>query len=184
MRLALVISVSTMNSLSDFQLRSFNEENDLPKIGQITELLHEAYRPLAERGMRYLATHQPPEKTLERLKSGESYLAFSNNQLIGTVTLYSTKTDDLCVYYNKAGVYSFGQFAIHPSMQGHGLGSKMMDFLEQRAKENGASELALDTSERADHLIQMYSKRGYRIVDSVQWNETNYRSVIMSKVLI
>ncbi|WP_312116724.1 hypothetical protein [Brevibacillus reuszeri] len=42
---------------------------------------------------------------------------------------------------------------------------------------------SLDTAEGAHHLIRYYSARGYRHVDYVQWNETNYRSVLMSKKL-
>lgn len=41
---------------------------------EITALLHRSYAPLAEKGMRYLASHQNSEKTLERLREGESYL--------------------------------------------------------------------------------------------------------------
>ncbi|CAN5595724.1 hypothetical protein BH10BDE1_BH10BDE1_31540 [soil metagenome] len=58
----------------------------------LTAMLHEAYAPLAARGMRYLATHQPAEKNLERLCDGESFHALHNNELIGTVTLYREKT--------------------------------------------------------------------------------------------
>jgi hypothetical protein len=47
----------------------------------------------------------------------------------------------------------------------------------------GFSEIALDTSERAHHLIQMYEKRGYRFVEYFQWEVTNYRSVVLSKKL-
>ncbi len=43
--------------------------------------------------------------------------------------------------------------------------------------------LDLNYIESADHLIKMYSKRGYKIVATTCWNETNYQSVIMSKDL-
>jgi GNAT superfamily N-acetyltransferase len=59
----------------------------------------------------------------------------------------------------------------------------MMSMIEERAKELGAHEIALDTSEHADDLIKMYEKRGYKHVSHVQWGETNYRSVVLSKVL-
>ena len=149
----------------------------------LTYLLHQAYAPLAARGMRYLATHQPPEKTLERLQEGESYLAFLNGEVIGTVSLYEEDQSSECEYYRQNGVFSFGQFAIKPGLQGQGLGSSMMNMLEARAKELGAKELALDTSEHADHLIKMYSRRGYQHVAYTQWSVVNYRSVILSKVL-
>lgn len=55
--------------------------------------------------------------------------------------------------------------------------------VEELAVQDGAAELALDTAEGAHHLIRYYSARGYRFVDYVQWNDTNYRSVLMSKRL-
>ncbi len=58
-----------------------------------------------------------------------------------------------------------------------------MDVAEGRAREWGARLIAIDTSEHATDLITLYSKRGYKIVDSVSWPETNYRSVILAKAL-
>jgi peroxiredoxin/GNAT superfamily N-acetyltransferase len=169
--------------ISDLKIVKFNSTEHSELIEPLTALLHAAYAPLAARGMRYLATHQPPQKTLERLNEGESYLAFEADQLIGTVTLYREKLSSSCEYYRRAGVFSFGQFAIKPEFQGRGFGSMMMTMLEDRARELGAVELALDTSEHADDLIRLYEKRGYRQVAFAQWDVTNYRSVIMSKVL-
>lgn len=153
-------------------------------VPELTALLHRAYGPLAERGMKYLASHQPPEKTLERLSEGESYIQFVGNKVTGTISLVPTKEKSDCEYYMRPGVYSFHQFAIDPKLQGHGLGSKLMDLIEKRAAELGANELALDTSEHADHLIDMYKKRGYEFVQHVRWSAVNYRSVVMSKTLV
>ena len=172
-----------MNFGNDITLDLFDEARHSHVIDALTELLHSAYAPLAAKGMRYLATHQPPSKTLQRLKEGESYLLFIREEIIGTVTLHREKIVSNCEYYKQNGIYSFGQFAVHPSEQGKGHGAKIMDFLEKRAKALGAIELALDTSEHAEQLITMYEKRGYKIVSYAQWDETNYRSVIMSKTL-
>lgn len=147
-----------------FRIVRFDVQIHLNLIETMTFLLHEAYAPLALRGMKYLATHQPAEATLKRLEDGEAYLGFLNKELIGTVTLYSEKVTSACEYYKKTGVFSFGQFAVKLNHQGFGYGSLMMDFIENRAKELGALELALDTSEHADDLIRMYEKRGYRFV--------------------
>lgn len=172
-----------VNIEGKFSVDRFVLETHYAELDPLTDLLHEAYAPLAAKGMRYLATHQPASKTLERLEEGESYLAFIDNHLIGTVTLYREKVSSSCEYYRKQGVFSFGQFAIKPQFQGKGFGSALMDMLELRATELGASELALDTSEHAENLIQMYMKRGYVQVAFTQWDVTNYRSVIMSKHL-
>lgn len=172
-----------MDAHAQPNFKRFSLEDHSFLVEPLTELLHEAYAPLAAQGMKYLATHQPPSTTLERLLDGESFLLFLEVDLIGTVTLNTDLASSPCEYYRKPGVVTFGQFAIHPAFQGRGFGAKIMDMLEARAKEIGATEMALDTSEHAHHLIKMYEKRGYRIVSHTQWDVTNYRSVIMSKVL-
>ena len=59
-----------------------------------------------------------------------------------------------------------------------------MDFVEQRAADLGATEIALDTAEPAAHLIAFYEARGYRLVGHKQRRHTNYRSAILSKAII
>lgn len=161
---------------------SYSEQYE-GRVDEITFLLHQSYAPLAEKGMRYLASHQSSEKTLQRLREGESYLYVLEEKIVATITLRPSQKNSRCDWYNKAGVFSFGQFAVKPDLQGHGIGSKMMDFIEARAAELGADEIALDTSEHAHHLIEMYKKRNYRIVQNVNWDVTNYLSVVMSKKL-
>ncbi len=58
-----------------------------------------------------------------------------------------------------------------------------MKLAEDRAVASGATELAIDISEGAAHLISWYSRRGYRLVDYAQWEGKTYRSVILSKAL-
>jgi ribosomal protein S18 acetylase RimI-like enzyme len=86
-------------------------------------------------------------------------------------------------WYARPGVALCGQFAVAPELQRRGHGSKLMDFVERRAAAIGASELALDTSERADHLIRFYTNRGYRFVEYIQHEGETYRSAIFSKTL-
>ena len=59
----------------------------------------------------------------------------------------------------------------------------MMDHIEAGSRDLGYTELALDTSEKAKRLIELYTRRGYRLVDHHQWPEKSYRSVILSKSL-
>ena len=54
---------------------------------------------------------------------------------------------------------------------------------ERWAAESGFTELAMDTAEQATHLIELYTRLGYRPVGWVQWQGKVYRSVILSKQL-
>jgi len=166
-----------------FEILKFDEAKHCDLIEPLTDLLHAAYRPLAEKGMRYLATHQPPETTLKRLKKGDSFLGFTEGELVSTIIVVKDDPNEPCGWYQNPEVYFFTQFAVKPKYQGLGLGKKLMDFVEEYATSDGAKEMALDTSEYAHHLISIYKKRGYRFVEYAQWSVTNYRSVILSKSL-
>lgn len=150
---------------------------------ELTELLHAAYKPLGEMGLRFFATHQTVEQTRDRVESGECFVAELGGKVVGTITLYTDPYNDSPDWYRRHDVGWFGQFAVEPSQQRTGIGKKMIEFIEQRARERGLAEIALDTSEKAVHLIEYYQKKGWRIVDETQWDVTNYRSLILSKAL-
>ncbi|MEO6694581.1 MAG: GNAT family N-acetyltransferase [Ignavibacteria bacterium] len=166
------------NGNEEFTIRQLKVDDP---VNEITDLLHRAYKQLGDLGFRYLATHQDDVETQRRLDNGTSYLALHKEKIIATITLYSNKSDNNSEFYKRKGVVHFGQFGIDPQYQKKGIGKILMDMIEIKARDSGASEIALDTAEGADHLIKFYEKRGYEIIEYVQWEVTNYRSVIMSK---
>ncbi|CAN5406331.1 hypothetical protein BH10BAC6_BH10BAC6_18190 [soil metagenome] len=96
-------------------------------VEQITEMLHRAYAELAAMGFRFLATHQSAETTRSRLNGDMSFVAVLDNVIVGTISIYSTPYEDVCLHYRKPGVARFGQFGIEPHLQHCGLGTRMMD---------------------------------------------------------
>lgn len=165
----------------DFQIRRFDEEKD--SVTELTGLLHRAYKRLADMGLNFVATYQGDEETKKRISKGECFVTTLNDTVIGTVTLYKDRRKSSCKWYANDGVSYFGQFAVEPEYQNLGIGSRIMEFIEAYAKESGLRELALDTSEKAQHLIDYYDKRGYRFIQHHEWDRVNYRSVVMSKTL-
>ncbi|MBC8366212.1 GNAT family N-acetyltransferase [bacterium] len=150
-------------------------------MAELTSLLNRAYAGLAEMGFRYVATWQDEAITRRRVGRGECLVAELDGRLVGTLLLeYPAKGAE---YYERAGVAKLQQFGLEPEYQGKGIGRRMLTQAEQRARELGATELALDTAEGAEHLIRMYERWGYRLVAETDWDVTNYRSVIMSKEL-
>ena len=151
---------------------------------QLTALLHRAYAPLLAAGMRYHASHQPPAVTRERALSGHGFILERAGEVVGTLSVYGAPQGQSgCAYYDRPGVWHMGQFAVDPTLQSGGWGGRLLDHIEQFARDAGAAELALDTSEHAAHLIAWYQRRGYVQVDTTQWGHTNYLSVVMSRRL-
>ena len=161
-------------------IRPFSPEDS---IADLTTLLHRAYKPLLEMGLRYLATHQSEDVTRARVAKRKCFLAVSGDRVVGTVSYGFPDPWPGVSWFSRPGVASVGQFAVEPELQRNGIGGSLLSFVEDFARREGAEELSLNTAEAAHHLIAYYAKRGYRIVDTTDATMPNYRSVIMSKRL-
>ena len=158
-------------------------END--SITELTELLHRSYKVLLDSGWKHVAGWQDEEMTGHHISKGECFVAVSDGKIIGTILLYGDFSDkgDVPELYKRKDVRVFGKFAVEPEFQKLGIGSRLMDFIENHAREMGINEIALDTSEETTDLINFYKKRGYRFICHHQWAITNFQSVVMSKKL-
>jgi ribosomal protein S18 acetylase RimI-like enzyme len=172
-------------SLDDGEHIEFRLLSNNDSIEELTQLLHGSYKVLADMGLNYVAAAQDNSITLNRTRNAyKCYIGIYKRKIASTISLYSPKPSDKSNWYSKDFVAKIGQFAVAPELQKYGIGSKMMDIAEEEAgRLNNVRELALDTAETAYHLIDFYKKRGYRYVETVQWDETNYKSVVLSKSL-
>jgi ribosomal protein S18 acetylase RimI-like enzyme len=134
-------------------------------------------------GLNFLATHQNVATTRRRVMRGECFVGTIDDKIITTITFYMPVPSKIVSWYNRPEVGKIGQLAVEPEYQRQKVASAMMKFIEAHAKRRGVAELGLDTSEKATHLIEWYTRLGYRFIEFAQWEVTNYRSVIMSKKL-
>ncbi len=135
-------------------------------------------------GLNYTAVDQSPAVTAQRLRGGNCFVVAAGNKLMGTILVQPTYAENECEYFTRSGVAAAHQFAVDPEYQGQGIGRMLLEHAELWAKENGFAELAMDTAEPATHLIELYSRLGYRHVGWVQWTGKVYRSVVLSKQLV
>ena len=161
-------------------IRAWTASDDM---SALTALLHLAYKPLLDSGLQYLTGRQDDDTTARRIGGGRLCWVIDEPQLLATVTLSPPHLVQGCPWYDRGDVASVGQLAVHPDWQSAGLGRALMAHAEEAAAAVGAAELAIDTSEQAQHLIRWYGKLGYRLVGHADWDVTNYRSVVMSKTL-
>jgi ribosomal protein S18 acetylase RimI-like enzyme len=159
-------------------------------ISEITALLHRAYAGQMAMGLQPLAGRQDDAVTKKRCGSGECYLAVtksagsrSKEKIVGIILFHEMEDETSPPWFRNKFVDSFSQFAVDPDMQGHGIGQMLLDTVERRAAECGATEIACSMADPDEGLKKFYLKRGYRIVEYWQWAYTNYRSAILSKSL-
>ena len=152
-------------------------------IVDLTALLHAAYAQLGGMGFNYTAVDQTEDVTRQRVSRGLCLVATDNGALVGTIMFHAPGQSAGCSCYERLDVATIGQFGVLPGLQGAGTGTRLLREAETLAIASGATELALDTSEGADHLIGWYEREGFRFVEHAQWPGKTYRSVIMSKLL-
>ncbi len=148
----------------------------------ITDVLNRAYKPLGDMGLRYVATWQTPDITLERVSRGTAFVAVEDGRFVGTISLYPPSLDAGCDLY--CAEWHFGQFGVDPELQCKGIGKALYEATENEARNKGAITLALDTAKPAAHLIALYKRWGFEVVGEADWRpHTNYLSVLMAKTL-
>ncbi len=72
--------------------------------------------------------------------------------------------------------------AVDPAQQAAGIGSKLLAFAEQVARDKGHSSIQLYTNELMHENIEYYSRKGYHITAKIY--EKGYNRIYMTKRLI
>ncbi|HLO99324.1 MAG TPA: GNAT family N-acetyltransferase [Fimbriimonas sp.] len=152
-------------------------------IDAITELLHRAYRRNAEQNLHFVATHQDSTVTKERLARGATFVAESEGQIVGTITV-SWVTEPMGEFQPTIPTMSFNQFAVDPSRQGEKIGDRLLNQAEEQARTMGVQQICCDTAQPASGLIRYYQSHGYEVVGEVDWRpHVNYLSYVLVKAL-
>ena len=161
-------------------VREFSPDDSLQAL---TDMLHRAYSALGKMGLNYTAVDQSVEITADRIRYGHCFVTIEGMTLVGTITVNPTHQQSDCAHFRASGVASANQLAVEPALQSRGIGSALLHHAESWAFAQGFKELALDTAEPAVYLVEFYRRRGYRLVERVQWPGKTYRSVVLSKVV-
>ena len=162
------------------RVRTFEESDS---IHDLTALLHRAYAQLGSMGLNYTAVDQTAEVTAKRIQGGQCFVVANGSTLVGTIVVQPTYEKNECEYFMRPQVAAAHQFAVDPGHQGKGMGRMLLEHAEKWAAQSGFNELAIDTAEQATHLVELYSRLGYRHVSWGQWPGKVYRSVVLSKSL-
>lgn len=87
------------------------------------------------------------------IERGDVYLALDGEEIVGVA---ATERRDEGIYIDRLGVA--------PTRQGTGLGSFLLERIEQIAQSSGLKGLSLETAEMAEGNIRLYRRHGFEIV--------------------
>jgi predicted N-acetyltransferase YhbS len=165
---------------SDIIIRPLTPEDD---VEHLTDLLHRAYAPLAEAGMRFLAFDQTVEETRQRVRNGRCLVAEREGVIVGTILLVYPPGSVKHPILGRPDVMEFGQFAVAPLLQRRGIGAQLVASVEAIARLEHAARLVLVTAEPALALRNYYQNLGFHIIAFAEWPGTNCFKVVMEKAL-
>ncbi len=110
----------------------------------------------------------------EDIKNGELYVARADDKIVGIITLNRESEPD---YQNAHWEYTGPDYrVVHrlcvlPSMQGQGVGGRMMQMAEEMLYKSGVKSIRLDAFSRNPHSLRLYAKLGYRIAGEAVWRK-------------
>ena len=142
--------------------------SEIPEILSITKACGEE---MLGRGIAQWNEYYPSEEAFKKdVERQELFVLFKDSSLIGSIVLSKYIDEEylavkwLCPNDNNRYVH---RLAIHPDFQHLGYARKLMDFVEEKARMEGAFSIRLDTFSQNRRNQLFYEKRGYQRLGSV-----------------
>ena len=124
---------------------------------------------------RWKILRKPLGKSIESLKDSfedKSFhlIAIKESKIIACGRLHFNSKLEAQVRY----------MAVEEHLQGQGIGKKILEILEYKAKENNVTYVVLNAR---DHVIKFYENSGYRILEKYNGSDTGIPHTTMRKKL-
>lgn len=122
------------------KIRKFYEKTDLETL---IEIYQYAFGDIREESIDLITyTISSEDKVL--------WVAEKNNRIVGTVT---TAIEGNCIWVTA--------LAVHPSMQGKGIGTDLLKWVKNFAYQNGEGKIMLEVESDNDRALSIYEKAGF-----------------------
>ena len=142
---------------------------------------------MEEKGLQHWHWGRYPNEEMIRgdIARGELYYMLQGEQIAAAVVAMvgQEKEYDRLSWScgSKPGI--FHRLAVHPSLQGAGLGGMVVDDVLQLLRRSGCDCVRCDTSEKNRHAIRLYEKLGFRPCGTMKWPDAPGRNVCFDKPL-
>ncbi|KOP82671.1 GNAT family N-acetyltransferase [Cytobacillus solani] len=133
------------------------------RINELSELLIKVVEHGASVGFLSPLSNFEASKYWEKVLNNEEILLFAaikDNRIVGSVQLH------LCTKQNGIHRAEIAKLMTHPNFQRSGIGRRLMENVEERAKQEERSLLMLDTRE-GDPSNRLYKSLGYELAGRI-----------------
>lgn len=142
-------------------------EADLERVGEISVSAYESAGQL-EPGAPYIATLRD---TPSRMRDAILLVAEREGTVVGTVTICPYESPFREV--SRADELEFRFLAVDPRAWGTGVGSQLVAWCEQRARDTGASALCICVRDNNVGAAEMYERMGFVRVPERDWTPSD-----------
>lgn len=123
-----------------------------PERDVVQRILWTAFTPYVRNLGREITAHHYAFLAVS-IERGDVYLALDDGEIVGVAV---TERRDEGIYIDRLG--------IAPARQRTGLGSFLLERIEEIARSSGLQRLSLETAEMAQGNIRLYQRLGFEIV--------------------
>ena len=142
---------------------------------------------MEEKGLQHWHWGRYPNEEMIRgdIARGELYYMLQGEQIAAAVVAMvgQEKEYDRLSWScgSKPGI--FHRLAVHPSLQGAGLGGMVVDDVLQLLRRSGCDCVRCDTSEQNRNALRLYRKLGFRPCGAMYWSDAPGRNITFDKPL-
>ena len=128
----------------------------------------------------------PSEEIIrEDVLRGDLYYMRSDGALVAAVVFMNGQEPEYDSLTWSCGLRPgiFHRLAVHPSMQGAGMGGVVLDDVLQLLRRSGCDCVRCDTAEQNEHAIRLYEKLGFRRCGKIHWEGAEVDNITFDKPL-
>jgi len=154
------------------------EYASLKDIEDITNLCMAVTLAMEERGIfQWDALYPTREIFLQDIKESALYGYWERTQLIGLIVQNQSQEPEYQTIHwtipsEKVGTVH--RLMVRPEAQGQGIATKLLDFAEKRAEEQGMTVIRLDVFMQNPDAVRFYENRGYQCAGSVWFRKGEF----------
>ena len=142
---------------------------------------------MEERAIRQWHWGRYPNEDLIRrdVEAGRLYYLPQDDEIAAAVVVETGQDPEYEALSWNCGIHPgvFHRLAVHPSMQGAGLGGLVLDDVQQMLRRSGCDCIRCDTSEKNRGAIRLYEKMGFRLSDHMRWPDSPDNYLVFDKPL-